>query len=554
MFSTFSFLIWKHPLQGRQFLVEAVPVAALAEQLESLPASSAQTASTAKTRVISRNLILPPQHLAKAGVQPLKLARTGTSRKPGVVLDYLTVNSSLTNYTFQGDATVFISGAVYLYGANNTFEGGSVIKYANNASINLEAESGLNWLGSAYRPVIFTAKDDNSVGDTISGSTGSPTNYYANSALSFNSTPTFAISNFRIAWANVGINDYSTASSFYNGQFANCNMGIVSDNSDINLRNLLFANVLTDFYIYSGDIDAQNTTFSGSQYVIDPMYSGSFSFENCIFANVSELTNSFSGTLSGATNGFYNSPEFGSGAATNNFYPFQTVGGGEYYLTNGCDFHNVGTTNIDPVLLANLATQTTHPPIAYTNVTFSSATTFSPQAQRDNTGIPDLGYHYDPIDYSFGGCFADANFTFTPGTAVGWFRTSSGWEHAGYGIDMGAGVTVLFSGTATAPDYWVRLNTVQEQDYTAGYGQAGIETWVNSDLPTVSGQFLRCSAMAGELRSYFSDDYGSIQAYMVNCEFWGGSLDAYGDYMYFTNCLMQRVDMELWNGSAGTAR
>jgi hypothetical protein len=129
-------------LQGRQFLVEAVPVSALAEQLDALPAPSAQTASTAKARVISRNLVLPPQHLAKASVQPVKLARAGISRKPGVVLDYLTVNSSLTNYTFQSDTTYYISGTTYAYGTN-TFEGVAVLKYATNASINLGAASGL---------------------------------------------------------------------------------------------------------------------------------------------------------------------------------------------------------------------------------------------------------------------------------------------------------------------------------------------------------------------------------------------------------------------------
>ena len=559
-------------LQGRQFLVEAVPVAALAEQLDALPAPATQTASITKTRMISRNLVLPPQHLAKAVVQPLKLARTGINRKPGVVLDYLTVNSSLTNYTFQGDTTYYISGKNYIYGTN-TFEGGAVLKYATNSSINSASGSGalrnptIIWQGSAYRPVIFTAIDDNTVGTEISGSTGSPSGYYANPALGMAVGNTANLSGFRIAYAQEALVlvEASSGSTFENGQIVNCACGFNDSINSATLENVLFENVQTDFFnLNYATINVENSTFSSNSYLTTASSGISYqtlvpNFTNCIFADVVNLTNSISGTdliygVNGSDNGFYNSPFFGSDMIPSPSYPFQTAGGGEYYLANGCNFHNAGTANIDPVLLANLATKTTYPPIAFTNVTFSSATTFPPQAQRDNTGTPDLGYHYDPIDYSFGGCFADANLTFTAGTAVGWFRTSSGWEHAGYGIDMGAGVTVFFSGTATAPDYWVRLNTVQEQDYTAGYGQAGIETWVNSDLPTVSGQFLRCSEMANELRSYFSDDGGAVQAYMVNSEFWGGSLCAYGDYMYFTNCLMQRVDMELWNGSAGTAR
>jgi hypothetical protein len=558
-------------LQGRQFLVEAVPVAALAEQLDSLPATTAQTASASKMRVISRNLVLPPQHLAKAGVQPLKLARTEISRNPGVVLDYLTVNSSLTNYTFKGDTTYYISGTTYSYGTN-TFEGGAVLKYATNSSIVIGYGSGggrnpdVIWKGSTYHPVIFTAKDDNSVGDEISGSTGSPSGYYANPALQIEPANAATISGFRFAYAQEALYLYegNYIYSVENGQFVNCACGVSAFIiNSANLENVLFENVQTDlFNMQYSTINVQNSTFSSSSYLTTVSFAYQTfvpTFTNCLFVDISNLTNNISGSdltygLSGSHNGFYYCPNFGSSTVTSSFYPFQTVGGGECYLTNGCDFHNAGTTNIDPVLLTNLATKTTYPPIAFTNVTFSSATNFSPQAQRDNTGTPDLGYHYDPIDYSFGGCSAGSNFTFTAGTVVGWFRTSSGWYEAGYGIDMDAGVTVLFSGTATAPDYWVRLNTVQEQDYTAGYGQAGIETWVNSNLPTVSGQFLRCSAMAGELRSYFSDDSGSIQAYMANCEFWGGSLDAYGDYMYFTNCLMQRVDMELWNGNTTSAR
>jgi hypothetical protein len=531
-------------LQGRQFLVEAVPVAALAEQLDSLPAPTAQTASTAKACVISRNLVLPPQHLAKAGVQPLKLARAVINRKRGVVLDYVTVNTSVTNFTFQGDTTYYVDGGYNLLTGTTTFEGGTVIKfpsaaYTDNMSNDWKnyyaGDSGIgisgtiNWEASAYRPVVFTAVDDNSIGETIAGSTGTPAGHYAHPALNFDGTN--LLSHFRVAYAESGfsITDYNTNyTTLSDGQFVNCDNAVVmynlvSNGPSMLLFNQLFANDNTGIIglgtttinldgslrLAQANFSIQNATFDNVGYGFFGI-DANFYATNCIFADVSSNADLYAGgpvSISGDYNGFYNDgcTDIGNDAINDTIDPFQTIGGGKYYLTNGCSFHNAGTTNIDPVLLTNLAAKTTYPPIAYTNVTFSIATTFSPQAQRDNTGTPDLGYHYDPIDYSFGGCFADANFTFTPGTVVGWFRTSSGWEHAGYGIDMGAGVTVLFSGTATAPAYWVRLNTVQEQDYTAGYGQAGIETWVNSNLPTVSGQFLRCSAMAGELRSYFSD-------------------------------------------------
>ena len=144
---------------------------------------------------------------------------------------------------------------------------------------------------------------------------------------------------------------------------------------------------------------------------------------------------------------------------TNNFYPFQSVGAGSYYLTNGCNFFNAGTTNIDATLLAGLRTKTTYPPMVYSNVTISATNlTFSPQAQRD-TDTPDLGYHYDPLDYCFGGVLANSNLTFTAGTAVGWFYN---WSGESYGISLGDGVTAAFNGAATSPCVFARYNTVQE--------------------------------------------------------------------------------------------
>jgi hypothetical protein len=233
---------------------------------------------------------------------------------------------------------------------------------------------------------------------------------------------------------------------------------------------------------------------------------------------------------------------------------FQKIGGGSYYLTNNSPCQNTGTTNIDPALLADLAAKTTYPPIAYTNVTFSTATTLSPQAQRDNDGQPDLGYHYDPLDYTFGGCKASSNLTFTAGTAAGWFRTTSGWIYAGQAIQMSGNITVAFNGTVAAPIYWVRLNTVQENDQTAGYGHGSIESWASPPIPLVSGNFLHCTAMAGEpFNGYFADDYGDLHAEMVNSEFWSGNLGNYGDSMSYTNCLMWRVGLGLFNGTSGNS-
>ena len=530
-------------LQGRQFLVEAVPVAALAEQLDALPAPSAQTASTAKAHVISRNLMLPPQHLAKS-VQPLKLARTGISRKPGVVLDYLTVNSSLTNYIFQGDTTYYISGITYTYGTD-TFEGGAVLKYATNASVGIGFGSGalrnptIIWKGSAYRPVIFTAKDDNSVGDEISGSTGSPSGYYANPALGISVQNTANLSGFRFAYAQEAIilSEANNGNTFENGQFVNCMCGFNDNPNSANLENVLFENVQTDFFnLQYATINVENSTFSSNSYLTTASSGDSYqtlvpTFTNCIFANVANLTNNSSGTdliygVSGGYNGFYNCPNFGSVTVTNPFYPFQTVGGGECYLTNDCGFHNVGTTNIDSVLLANLATKTTYPPMVYSNVTIITNLVLGPQAPRDTNAMPELGYHYDPIDYfvdEFG--ITNALLTINDGTAIA-------FDNSAAGICLQDGSSISSIGTVLSPNWFVHYTCVQEQpvligtngDSGGGFGGT-LLLWTYFYTNPVQNeifQFSKFAIPAGASGFFLYDDrnWTSSSLLLQNCEFY----------------------------------
>ncbi|MGC9944473.1 MAG: hypothetical protein ABSE48_21825, partial [Verrucomicrobiota bacterium] len=92
----------------RQFLVEEVPLGALADEFETLPPTSEVQASiTTGIRGIAKKLVLPPQHLAKTTTHPLRLAGNMMNMKRGVLLDYITVNSSFTNATFQGDTTYY---------------------------------------------------------------------------------------------------------------------------------------------------------------------------------------------------------------------------------------------------------------------------------------------------------------------------------------------------------------------------------------------------------------------------------------------------------------
>src|SRR6202007_2379246 len=56
----------------------------------------------------------------------------------------------------------------------------------------------LVWKTAPYRPAVFTAMDDDSVGATISGSTGVPgTNYYGHLALNLSGLANPTVSNAR---------------------------------------------------------------------------------------------------------------------------------------------------------------------------------------------------------------------------------------------------------------------------------------------------------------------------------------------------------------------
>lgn len=209
-----------------------------------------------------------------------------------------------------------------------------------------------------------------------------------------------------------------------NAQFVNCLGGIRPGSGLLQLRNVLFATngtCLDD--LYGAPVDAENVTFANSSYLwsiyMSPPYS-QVALTNCILANVSDVSSNISGsTLVGDYNGFYNSPAFDADQVPASSNPFQNAGGGNYYLANGGNFFNAGTDNIDPVLLSDLKQKTTYPPTLLSG-SISVATNLYRQAPRDteNPG-PDLGYHYDPLDYIASNVTLSATLTIAGGTALG---------------------------------------------------------------------------------------------------------------------------------------
>ncbi len=546
---------------GRQILIEEVPVVSISDELARLPLpqTSSRKLKAHAHIAFSKSLLPSQRHWRISGRNPARMVARATELSRGFVLDYIMVNGNVTNYTFRGDSTYYISSDLDLFGTNNVFEGGSVVKFATNAAIIVEGNStgtSIETLASDDRPVIFTASDDNTIGNEITGSTGNPQHYYGNPALDISGTAGSpgVLSNLRVSYAQSGIEVNGQTGRFFNVQFMHCGVGCELIGGSAIFENALFGNVLTNFSVdATSEAEATNATFSGSFTLAAG--SGSLSMGNCILANV---TNSGSATHSADYDGFYNSPAFGSNSTTNQFYPFQTVGGGNYYLlpsTNGYAnaFRGFGTVNIDPVLLAQLQNKTTWPPIVYVNTNISGLATLSPQAARDTNSIVngtlDLGWHYGVMDYAFGGCYSTSNLTVTTGTAVGCF------DYNGDGIELNNGGGMTFDGDATQPCVFVFADMVQEGgngNWTGGEGggnQGGIVFNGSgaASPPLVSATFTKM--VADNYRNFFgSETYGA--GVFKNCEFYNCSVWAYGmQYLTFTNCLFFRPNFTFWDSS-----
>ena len=574
-------LVAKHwvTVQGRHFLIEEVPVDAIVAGLASLPLSTMKIDPSKVQLATLEHLTLPQLPAVDRPLQKSARLVRGNNPTDGFVLDYQAINTSLTNYVFQGDTTYYISGTVNLFGAS-VFEGGAVFKYATNASLNLGYATNINCQSSAYRPIIFTAKDDNSVGGIISGSTGTPSGYYANPVLSYGwlgSGGSFNLSYFRIAWANTGIKVVSTPDNLFHGQFVNCLNGISRQYGEDYVRNVLFANVQTNFVLNYAGADVQNSTFSGSSCLVACSTAGGMNLTNCILANMTCLTNSgFFPSIAGDHNGFYNSPAFGTGQVTNTFYPFQAAGAGNFYLTNGCAFANAGTLKINPTLLANLQQKTTWPPVVYSNVTIMVNTTLSPQAQRDTESPgPDLGYHYDPIDYLVDNfSITNAMLTVTNGVAIASYNET--------GIQLQDNSAIVSIGSPLYPNWFVRYSSAQEESVLLG-GNSGPEITINASpsiwhtgpngqysfskfaTPASSGDdiadnattyynnllFQNCEFYSGP--NYFGTATNTT-VNILNCLFWRSSITAIAEstnsYLNFSNNTFYGTGISFMNPSA----
>jgi len=542
---------WVH-VNGRRFLIESIPYPAISNQLQELPQASnlkLRRGSVRKTVLLdtSPSRLKAPTALGK----PMKLSKAET-RQPRLVVDY-NLSGSTNNMTLQGDTTYYVSGGFTVSGTL-TIEGGTVVKYFTNNGPCMSAANVICETGP-YRPAVFTSMNDNTVGSQISGSTGNPGGNDTATYLELSSpgTNSFVFNHLRFSYGNfaimaiitsisptsslqiwdsqfiecseafyapVVVNNGPSATypvSLYNVLLAKCGVGLNSQNVGQNVLHITANNVTAD----------QMTTFQQGTPLANQCYGA-----NCIFTAVTNLSGSFTSCVG-----------YTSGAGI-----YQTVGAGAYYLAQGSTNQGAGTTNIDTNLLADLETKTTYPPVTNFVGWFTNDYTFFPQAQRDNSGATvDLGYHYDPLDYAIDMDVSNATVTVLPGTAI----ATAGSEYGAY-LDQNS----VFNsyGTATSPNWIVRYNTVQEQSNpnweTESWEGSITEDWDGTNSGTFG--FTEWSALAGDMHFYKAGDTGYVMPFVFqDCQFYNGAFNVWQDSLTSSNCLWQRVNLNVSGGASG---
>jgi hypothetical protein len=382
------------------------------------PSGHALPTKAVKTAAL-RSLPTPRASL-HTGTRMQMLAASAPSRAalgaepPTFVLDWEAKgNESASGYTFEAGATYRVTGPFTLSGTT-TFSEGACIKFDTSGSLQIQGP--VYFQGSQYRAIIFTGTDDDSLGEILPGSTGAPWNaHYGTPMLYISpSAPAVDLSHFHMAYANQGIwiENGSQDNLIRHAQIVHSWTPIYLDYVGLRARNVLAHDV--DQFFLGGwpAIHGEHLTVHTAFSVADgytPLY-----LTNSLVVNTDD------------TAAWYTTDH--SQWHSEQDAVFQTVGAGSHYLAEPSLLRDAGSPAIDPVLLADLQLRTTYPPTALNQPIVATTVILDPIVLRDNNGMPDLGYHYDPLDYLVSGLsISESTVIATNGVAIGLDYSQSAW-------------------------------------------------------------------------------------------------------------------------------
>ncbi|MGA2175352.1 MAG: hypothetical protein ABSH38_10260 [Verrucomicrobiota bacterium] len=508
--------VYKHwtQINGRTFLIEEIPYASIANLLQALPLHSSVVNPNQSIirRIASSKSPTPKRGLSRSGT-PIRVAKT-RPRQAGLVVDYTTVGS-VNNYDFAGNMTYYLSANAAMGGTNTTFEGGTLLKFASN--VTMTVNSPVTWTASAYNPVILTAKDDSGVGASISGSTRNPgTKYYANTAFYFNASragTNLILNHLRVMNAKTAVTiNGNTNHVLSDVQMVNCGNGLAATNAGFSLWNGLMYNVMTNFTGTNSTGDVEHLTVDTANWL---NINETLNMTNCLLVAVTNT-----GTIASSAEIY---------TATSGSAAFQSAGLGAHYLAEGSPCVNAGTTNIAPALAAALMQLTTFPPVVLT-ANFSNNTTLSPQAQRD-TDTPDVGYHYDPLDYVWTNLTVSSNvtLTLTNGVAVA-VLGNIGVTVNGNIVSQGTPLTLNVLATASVvQEEFSQTNLFELLGGVGSYSGTGGGTWRSfylrfTDLPMQGGSDESTYGMYFMVEFLGAPGSAPAQVIMQDCQVGGGCI------------------------------
>ncbi|MEY4692236.1 MAG: hypothetical protein RIT19_2561 [Verrucomicrobiota bacterium] len=308
------------------------------------------------------------------------------------------------NRTFRAGLTYLVDGPVRLEG-NIRFEAGCVVKFLPGRSAGLELVKGcrVSWQATPDAPIVFTASDDDSVGEPVPGSKGRPApGPYAEVALSVDGarpeSGSLRWNDLRISHARVALRWTGTTAALWHFQVQDCEVGIEATDSALALRNGLFHRVGAPFHrLRASRVNGQQLTIARSGTLNRSPENSTLELLRCILGEV------------GDSGGFtHPSPEGNPNAVIPPTVSDAFVeAAGSLYLPPGSRRVRPGFGHdlLDPELAAVLPTMTVLPPEPLPALVTRNLR-LTPRAIRDRA-LPEagglnpikLGFHHWPIDH-----------------------------------------------------------------------------------------------------------------------------------------------------------
>ncbi len=498
-------------IEGRRILFESVAWPEIEPWMDGLPRREAAIERAGDSKRMAGNRVLPRRLVASSSMDASSVRVASAPPAPGIVLDY-DLSGTLANFRFTNGVTYCVSGIVNLTGT--TVFQSAIVKYAPGGRLNILGS--MLFQTELYAPIVFTARDDNTVGQTAPGSDGDPSGtWFADPALYvYGASAVATIKHARFNYAKRAVMLSGVPSGqrheLRHVQMVSCGAGVNVSLTEVALRNVLMHGVVTNFVGMSGIARLEHATIRNASWLNYNGACSTLALTNCIVAGVTNALGAYTGV--------------NNHVAATDAGLFVQVGAGANYLPSDSTLRGAGTTAIQPALLAELAQFTVDAPWDIQDPV-TADTTLSPQVLGD-VGPPSLGYHYPIADYAVNALHVQgATLTLTNGVTMAVYGNTGLW------LDDGA--HLVSEGSPLRPNRLVGYVAVQEQPLNWGEAVPGqvvlLNPYTQGAPSTIRCRFTELRVLDGGW-PVFADGAGWKLSSLAlrDCRLTGGSFYAVG--------------------------